>query len=220
MNTAITAIIFDFGNVFVKWDAHALYSRFLPSPEAVDSFLREIGFFEWNAHQDAGRSFKDGIAILSAQFPQYTDLIQAYDTNFEESITEVLDGTVEIARSLKQAGWPLYILSNYSAEKFLLMQQRFEFLQLFDDMIISGEHKLIKPDPAIYQFTLDRIKRNAGECLFIDDSLTNIETAHRLGFHTIHFHSPEQLKKELQSRQLLLKRATSQMRKNESKTTL
>ncbi len=197
MNSTITAIIFDFGNVLVKWDAHALYKRFFPNPEAVDSFLREIRFPEWNAHQDAGRSFKEGIAELSVRFPQYAELIQAYDTHWDKSITQVFDGTVEIVRSLKQAGWPLYMLSNFSAEKFPLMQQRYDFLQLFDDVIISGEHKLIKPDPAIYHLTLNRIKRQASECLFIDDSLPNIETARKLGFHTIHFQSPEQLEKDL-----------------------
>lgn len=198
MNSIITAIIFDFGNVLVKWDAHALYRRFFSGPEAVDSFLQEIRFPEWNAHQDAGRPFKDGIEELSAQFPQYAELIQAYDTYWDESITQVFDGTVEIVRSLKQTGWPLYLLSNFSAEKFPLMLQRFDFLKLFDEMIISGEHKMIKPDPAIYQLTLNRIKRQANECLFIDDSFPNIETARRLGFHTIRFESPEQLKTDLE----------------------
>lgn len=199
MNSTITAIIFDLGNVLVKWDAHALYKRFFPNPEAVDSFLQEIRFAEWNSRQDAGRSFKEGVTELSAKFPQYAELIQAYDTYWIESITEVYTGTVEIVRSLKQTGWPLYLLSNFSAEKFPLMQQRYNFLQLFDDMIISGEHKLIKPDPAIYQLTLQRINREANECLFIDDSLPNIETAHKLGFHTIHFQSPEQLETDLKS---------------------
>lgn len=199
MTYPITAIIFDFGNVFVKWDPHGVYKRFFPSPEAVDSFLKEIRFMEWNALQDAGRSFKDGIADLSMQFPQYAGLIQAYDTYWEESITEVLFGTIEIARNLKSAGWDLYLLSNFSAETFPLMQKRYEFLQLFDQMIISGEHKLIKPDPAIYQLTLQKIKREAHECLFIDDSPSNIEAARKLGFHTIHFKSPEQLDVELKN---------------------
>lgn len=198
MTSSITAIIFDFGNVFVKWDAHALYQRFFPNPEAVDSFLQEIRFAEWNAHQDAGRPFKKGITELSAEFPQHAELIQAYGTYWEESITETLAGTVEIARKLKEAGWNLYLLSNFSAETFPLMLKRYEFLQLFDDLIISGEHKLIKPDPAIFELTLKRIKREAHECLFIDDSLANIQTANKLGFHTIHFQSPEQLERDLE----------------------
>jgi 2-haloacid dehalogenase len=199
MNSTITAIIFDFGNVLVKWDARALYKRFFPNPEAIDSFLQEIRFHEWNAHQDAGRPFREGITELSAQFPQYADHIQAYDTYRDESITEAIDGSVAIVRNLNQAGWPLYMLSNFSAEKFPLMQRRYNFLQLFDDIVISGEHKLIKPNPAIYQLTLNRIKRKAGECLFIDDSLPNIESARKLGFHTILFQSPEQLEKDLKT---------------------
>ena len=205
MTSLITAIIFDFGNVFVKWDAHALYKRFFPSPQAVDSFLQEIHFAEWNAHQDAGRSFKEGIEELSSEFPQYAELIQAYDTFWEESITETYEGTVEIAYKLKKAGWELYLLSNFSAETFPLMLKRYDFLQLFDDIIISGEHKVIKPDPAIYHLTLKRIDRKAQECLFIDDSLLNIEIAGKLGFQTIHFQSPEQLEVDLQNMQVLPK---------------
>ena len=197
MDSAITTIIFDFGNVFVKWDAHAVYDRFFPNPQAVDSFLQEIRFHEWNAHQDAGRPFKEGIALLSEQYPHYADLIQAYDTYWEDSITDVYHGTVEIVRRLKREGWPIYLLSNFSAEKFPLMQKRYDFLDLFDDMIISGEHNLIKPDPAIFQLTLERIGRKAGECLFVDDSLPNIEVARKMGFHTIHFQSPEQLERDL-----------------------
>ena len=177
MTYPITAILFDLGNVFIKWDVHNLYKRFFPNPEAVDSFLQEIRFYEWNALQDAGRAFKEGVAELSAEFPQYAELIQAYDTYWEECIPDTIDGTIEIAHALKNAGWNLYLLSNFSAEKFSIMQARYKFLQLFDDIIISSEHKLVKPDPAIYLLTLKRIKHESHECIFIDDSLPNIETA-------------------------------------------
>ena len=199
MSSSITAIIFDFGNVFVKWDAHALFDRYFPTPEAVDSFLQEICFSEWNAHQDAGRSFREGILELSARFPQYEEYIKAYDTFWEESITETCAATIEIASELKNGGYKLYLLTNFSAEKFPLMRTRFDFLNLFDDLIISGEHKLIKPEPAIYHLTLNRIKLKAEECLFIDDTLANISTAKRLGFKTILFQSPAQLNHELQT---------------------
>lgn len=197
MSSSITAIIFDFGNVFVKWDARALFKRYFPTPEAVDSFLQEICFSDWNSHQDAGRSFHEGISELSSRFPQYEEFIKAYDIFWEDSITETCAETIEIASELKKIGYELYLLTNFSAEKFPLMRKRFDFLNLFDDLIISGEHRLIKPDPAIYHLTLKRINRNAEECLFIDDTLANITTANRLGFNTIHFKSPGQLKHEL-----------------------
>jgi 2-haloacid dehalogenase len=195
----IRAIIFDFGNVFVKWDAHKLYERFFPDPQSVTAFLQEIHFMEWNAQQDAGRPFAEGVAELSKKFPQYADLIQAYDTYWEDSITDTFDETVEIAKGLKRQGYSLYLLSNFSAEKFELIRPKYDFLKIFDDLIISGEHKLLKPDPAIFHFTLQRINHTASECLFIDDSLPNIETAKALGFYTIHYQSPTQLKQELKN---------------------
>lgn len=196
-NEKIRAVIFDFGNVFVGWDAHNLYQRFFPDPQSVTAFLEEIHFTEWNAQQDAGRSFQEGVADLSGKFPQYAELIQAYDTYWEESLTEPFDETIEIAKNLKQKGYPLYLLSNFSAEKFEIVKQKYRFLEIFEDLIISGEHKLIKPNPAIYHFTLNRINRKASECIFIDDSLGNIESANKVGLYGIHFQSPTQLKQEL-----------------------
>ena len=197
MDSPITTIIFDFGNVFVTWDARNLYKRFFPTLEAVDSFLEEIHFAEWNAHQDAGRPFKEGVAELSKQFPKYAELIQAYDTHWMDSITETLYETIQIAKNLKKSGWPLYLLSNFSSEKFILMKEQHDFLEIFDDMIISGEHHIIKPAPSIFEITLKRINRKAGECLFIDDSRPNIETARKMGFITIQYQSPAQLKRDL-----------------------
>ena len=197
MESPITTIIFDFGNVFVTWDARNLYKRFFPTLEAVDSFLEEIHFAEWNAHQDAGRPFKEGVAELSKQFPKYAELIQAYDTHWMDSITETLYETIQIAKNLKKSGWPLYLLSNFSSEKFILMKEQHDFLEIFDDMIISGEHNIIKPDPSIFEITLKRINRKAEECLFIDDSRPNIETARKMGFITIQYQSPAQLKRDL-----------------------
>lgn len=199
MTPNITAIIFDLGNVLIGWDAHRLYKRFLPDRAAIDHFLKEIRFSEWNAKQDAGRSFQEGVAELSKEFPHYASLIQAYDTHWEESLTGVYEDTVDIVRELKKAGWPLYLLSNFSVEKFELIKHQHEFLDLFDDQIISGEHKINKPDAAIFEITLQRIERKAEECLFIDDSLPNIETAKRMGFQTIHFQSPPLLRTELKN---------------------
>ena len=197
MKQNITAIIFDLGNVLIGWDAHRLYDRFFPDPAAVDRFLEEIRFSEWNAKQDAGRPFREGVAELSKEFPQYTELIQTYDTHWEESLTGVCDETVEIVRELKQAGWALYLLSNFSSEKYNLIKHQHDFLNLFDDQVISGEHGTVKPEKAIFDITLQRINRKPEECLFIDDSLPNIETARTMGFQAIHFQSPPLLRAEL-----------------------
>ena len=197
MTQSIRTIIFDLGNVLIGWDAHLLYNRLLPDPETVDSFLKQIRFMEWNAKQDAGRPFHEGVAELSKEFPQYADLIQAYDTHWEESLTPPYEESIQIIRELKQADWSLHLLSNFSMEKFEIVRKQYGFFDLFDTMIISGEHKTVKPEKAIFEITLQRIGYRAEECLFIDDSLPNIETARNMGFHVIHYISPTQLRTDL-----------------------
>ncbi len=192
------AIIFDFGNVLLNWDPRRPYERFFPEgPQAVDAFLAEIGFMEWNREQDLGRSFAAAVAAHSAKFPQYAHIIPAYDTHYEDSIVGSIEGTVEILRKLKDAGYPLYGLSNYSTEKFQLVREKYTFFDWFDDILISGAVKMVKPDPTIFHLLLTQIGRSANECVFIDDSISNIISAHELGFTAIQFHSPEQLEQEL-----------------------
>lgn len=201
--TTIKAVIFDFGNVLLEWDPRLIYRRFFQDEGTMEQFLHEVNFMEWNAMQDKGRSFADGVALLSKQFPHYADLIQAYPDNWSDSIGRHLQGTVEIMKRLKMAGYPLYGLSNWSAETFPIAQKKYDFFNLLDDRVISGEVGMIKPEPQIYEMLLQKIGKPAYECLFIDDALANIEQAQRMGFATVHFRSPEHLEDELRKLHLL-----------------
>jgi 2-haloacid dehalogenase len=194
----ITTIIFDFGGVLLDWNPHRLYRRFFNHETEIDQFLSQINFPEWNLEQDKGRSFAQGVAELSAQFPQYSHLIRAFRENWEDSIVGPITGSVCILRRLKQAGYALYGLSNWSAETFPLAYNKYDFFKLFDGILISGEVKIVKPDPAIFELMLGRIGRSASQCLLIDDSIPNIAAAQKLGFATIQFQSPEQAERELQ----------------------
>ncbi len=199
-----TAIIFDFGGVLIGWDPRNLYRSYFPNqPQALEDFLTEINFMEWNAQQDKGLPFAEGVRILSEQFPQYAHLIRAYHERWRESITGKIQGTVEILQTLKQKEYPLYGLSNWSLETFPIVRDEFPFLSLFDGVILSGEVKLVKPEPEIYTRCLQMIGKPANECLFIDDAQVNITAADNMGFDTIRFISPEHLKNELKSRQIL-----------------
>ena len=203
MTTNIKAIIFDFGNVLLEWNPRLVYQRYFNDEASVERFLHEVNFMEWNAHQDRGRSFAEGVAVLSKQFPQYAGLIRAFHEHWKDSIGGAIMGTVELVKGLKRAGYPLYGFSNWSAETFPIARERFDFFDLFDDMVISGEVGYVKPEPEIYQIMLDRIGRPAQECLLIDDSLPNISQANKMGFAIIHFQSPAQLCDELRKLGLL-----------------
>jgi 2-haloacid dehalogenase len=198
------AIIFDFGNVLLEWDPRLVYRRYFPDDEeGMEQFLHEVNFMDWNAQQDKGRTFAEGVAELSKQFPHYADLIQAYHDNWEHSIGHYFEGTVDIMKQLKKAGYSLYGLSNWSAETFPIAQKKYDFFNLLDDRVISGEVGLIKPEPEIFELLLKKIGRPAQECLFIDDALANIEQAQKLGFATVHFQSSDQLTAELRKLHIL-----------------
>ena len=111
-----------------------------------------------------------------------------------------IQGTVDILERLDGEGHELHALTNWSAETFPIARERYGFLERFRTILVSGDEKLMKPEPAIFELMLDRIGHSAERCLFIDDSAKNIEAAASLGFDTIHFSSPEELQTELSKR--------------------
>jgi 2-haloacid dehalogenase len=198
------AIIFDVGGVLLDWNPRHLYRKFFNGDhEGMERFLREIDFNNWNLHQDAGRPFSEAVALLSAEHPQWAELIQAYHSRWEESILGPIEGSVEILAELRQSGYPLYALSNFSIEKFALVQNRYDFFSWFEHILLSAQVQLAKPDPKIFQVFLEQIEQEPGQCLLIDDSGPNIETARQLGFDVIHFQSSGQLRAELNQRGIL-----------------
>lgn len=203
MTTKIQAVIFDFGNVLLEWNPRHVYRRYFPNEEAMENFLHEVSFMDWNAQQDKGRTFAQGVAELSSQFPHYSDLIQAYHDNWKDSIGDYFAGTVEIMKRLKKQGYSLYGLSNWSAETFPLAREKYDFFNLLDEIVISGEVGMIKPEPEIFELLLQRTGRAANECLFIDDAPANVEQAQKMGFAAIQFQSPEHLEDELRKLHVL-----------------
>ena len=198
------AVVFDFGNVLVDWDPRYLYRNLFRDDEAaMERFLVEVDFMEWNRQQDEGRTFSEGVTELCGRFPQYCDLIQAYDDRWVESLGGPIWPTVAVLRRLRDAGYPLYGLSNWSAEKFTIVCADYPFFDWFEDIILSGDVRLLKPDERIFELVLGRIGKPAGECLFIDDSFENIEKARVMGFEVIHFQTAEQLEAELCRREVL-----------------
>jgi len=201
---ATPVIVFDFGGVLMDWNPFYLYGKMLDNDrEAMDRFLKDINFSVWNVEQDRGRSFAEGTAQLIAQFPEYEDLIRAYDERYMEMVAGSFQPVVDILQALKEAGYPLYGLSNWSAEKFSIVRNEYPFFAWFDGIVLSGEVNLVKPDKEIYELLLERAGRPASECLFIDDYAPNIQAASDLGFQTIKFESAEQLKSELSTRGIL-----------------
>ncbi len=120
------------------------------------------------------------------------ELKNAVRKNFQE-----IKGTRKIIEKLKQDGYKLGLLSNHAKEWVEYCEITYKYHQLFHETLYSYEVKLSKPNKKIFLLLLRKLKVKPQGCLFIDDSIKNIETAKNLGLNTIHFTSAFDLKKKL-----------------------
>ena len=156
----------------------------------MEDFLATVVDSEWNAQQDAGRPFAEAVADASARHPRHATLIEAFHSRWEEMLAGPIDGSVTLLDGLRRHGVPLYALTNWSRETFPIARARFDFLDWFQGIVVSGEERIAKPDPAIFHRLTERYGLAASATLFIDDSEKNVDAARRLGFQAHHFRSP------------------------------
>lgn len=198
----IKHIVFDFGGVLIDWNPVYLYSKEFENESDMNYFLNNICTPEWNVQQDAGRTLAEATAILQKEHPEHSKMIGYYYGRWEEMLGGVIKDSERVLRMLKPK-YPIYGLTNWSAETITIAYDKYDFFQILDGIVVSADEKLIKPDPKLYQVLLDRYNLKATESLFIDDNLKNIETARDMGFHTIHFTEHTDLEKEMKDRLLL-----------------
>jgi len=196
-------VVFDLGGVLIDWDPRYLYRQLLPEGE-VEAFLDEIGFAAWNHAQDAGGTWSDAVAAHVARHPHRRELIEAYPQRFLETLGGPIQGTVAILEELHARGVPLLALTNWSAETFRIARREFDFLDLFDAIVVSGEERVAKPDPRIFQILLDRHGLDAAHTIVIDDAPANVTAAREVGLVAIRYESPSSLREQLVAAGLLL----------------
>lgn len=199
------AVVFDLGNVLITWDPYPAIAGAVGAKEAA-RFLadEEFDFMAWNHQQDSGRSWDEGEAAAVTSHPQWELAIRGYRLNFRDSLVAAIEDSVQILRELHAAGVPLYGLTNWSAETFPVALGRFDFLQLFEDIIVSGQEGVAKPDPRIFEILQERIGHSLRDCIFVDDSARNIEAAAEAGLDAILFTDTGHLREDLAVRGLPL----------------
>jgi len=194
----INTIIFDLGAVLIDWNPHYMYRTIFADEEEMKNFLGTICTSDWNEEQDAGRPLQVATELLVEQFPEHEDNIRAFYSRWDEMLGDPLHDTVQIFRELKQSNrYKIYALTNWSAETFPVAQARYDFLNWFDGIVVSGAEKMRKPAPEFYQILLDRHLVKPEEALFIDDNYRNILAAEKMGIKSVHFTSAPELKEKL-----------------------
>jgi 2-haloacid dehalogenase len=200
----LTTVVFDLGGVLIEWDPRRMYRTLFDDEAEMEQFLAEVCTPAWNTEQDRGRPIAEATATLVAEFPEHAELIEAFYRRWEEMLGSPMWGTVDIVDELHARGVRLVALTNWSHETFPTARPRMRFLDHFDGVLVSGEVKLIKPDPAIFELLMHSHDIDPATAVFVDDSSANVETATQLGFDAIHFESSEQLRRELTARGLLV----------------
>lgn len=204
----VDAVVFDLGNVLIRWDPASAVAAAVGAERAA-AFLGNDGFdfASWNLAHDAGRSWDESEREAISAHPHFEEEIRGYRTHFADSLLGEIAGTVEILRELHTTQIPVLALTNWSAETFPMALDRFDFLDLFEDIIVSGEEGVAKPDPEIFEILEERISHlgSLDDCVFIDDTLVNVAAGQDAGLDAIHFTDAEHLRHDLILRGLPLR---------------
>ncbi|MEO5947085.1 MAG: HAD family phosphatase [Chitinophagaceae bacterium] len=197
----INTVIFDLGGVLIDWNPDYVFDeKYFESQEQRDFFFQDVCTPDWNENQDAGYPIAKATEEKLAEFPDWEKPIKDFYGRWMEMLGEQIQGTVDILKKIKKnKNLKFYALTNWSAETFPVALKRFEFLQWFDGIVVSGAEKMRKPFPEFYQLLLDRYSINPEEALFIDDNLRNVKAAEDLGIKSIHFQEPSGLDLELRN---------------------
>ena len=201
--TSIRAVVFDVGRVLFEWDLRHLFTKLIADSDELDWFLQHVVTPEWHFQHDAGRPLAEMTAELTAQYPHYGPMIDAYRTRFNETIPGPVPGSLEIVGDLAAQGVPLFAITNFGAEFWEGFRPTQPIFDLFGDIVVSGVEKLAKPDPAIYALALERFGLQPGEAIFVDDNHANVVSARANGFAAHHFTDAEPLRSELEAIGLL-----------------
>jgi 2-haloacid dehalogenase len=172
-------IVFDIGNVLVRWDPHLAFLPVLGTREKVDAYLKKIDFAMLNLRGDAGESFAD-LATTIAD-PEDRAIFETYLPNYARTIAEPVEGTWVLMQRLRENGHAIHAITNWSAETWPIGVACHPRLgSSFAVTVVSGEVRVVKPDPQIYATLCQRSGAAPSDCLFIDDNAKNIAAMGRL----------------------------------------
>lgn len=196
-------VVFDLGNVLIEWDPYVAIAAGVGADEAR-RFLdaSDFDFMAFNHGPDSGDTWDDAEAEVGRTHPHWLDHALAYRANFVASLLGEVPGSVAIVRELHAHGVPLFGLTNWSHELYPHAPARFDFLELLDDVVVSGTEGIAKPDPRAFDIVAARSGLPLERLVFVDDRPDNVAAAAEAGMEAILFTDADALRAELRGRGL------------------
>lgn len=196
LTVPVETVVFDLGGVLVDWDPRHLYRQVLADDDEVERFLAEVCTWAWHTQHDLGRPMAETIPELVAEHPEHADAIRLWHERYHDMVAGEVPGSADVVRDLHAAGVRLLVLSNMPAD-VLHVLDGFEWLGLFEGVVVSGREGVIKPDPAIYRILVERHGVDPATAAFVDDRPENVAAAEALGFLGIRFTDAGSLRRQL-----------------------
>ena len=193
-------VVFDIGNVLVRWNPRNLFRKTIKDEARMERFLAAALSMDFIALTDIAADFSKAVKERARAFPEFARELHLFDERWVGTIGDPIDENVALLRRLRSAGRPVYGLSNFASVKFTLARQMFDFLNEFDECVISGQVGVVKPDPRIFAILCERVRRPPAELVFVDDSPANVRAAEALGMAAIHYEPGVDLERELAAR--------------------
>ena len=193
----VDAVVFDVGRVLYQWHLRHLFEKIVDDRARLETLLGEVVTEEWHFEHDRGRTLGEMVPERIALYPEFEPEIRAYATRFNETIPGPVPGSHALVERLDARGVPLYAITNFGAEFWAGFRPSEPIFDRFRDIVVSGEEKLAKPDPAIFALAEARFERSASTMLFIDDNRANVEAAAACGWHVHHFTDAAALESDL-----------------------
>ena len=199
----VEAVVFDVGRVLYQWHLRHLFEKIVDDRARLETLLGEVVTEEWHFEHDRGRTLGEMVPERIALYPEFEPEIRAYATRFNETIPGPVPGSHALVERLDARRVPLYAITNFGAEFWAGFRPSEPIFDRFRDIVVSGEEKLAKPDPAIFALAESRFARSASTMLFIDDNRANVDAAAACGWHVHHFTDAAALESDLADRKLI-----------------
>lgn len=199
----IQTVIFDLGNVLVDWSVeHFLLAKGY-SAEQTAALLEGPLSLKWHSIADAGVPLQENARRRAEECPADAEAIGLYAKDWQQTIIGPIDESVALLERLSATSVDVFAITNFPADEYDAFVGRFDFMQRFQSVLVSGDVGLKKPDPRIFALALDKFGCDPATSLFIDDRRENCRAAAAFGLHTHVFQGPGCLAKDLEKRGLI-----------------
>ena len=194
----IKNVIFDLGKVLINNDPSEYLRKYGYDEEKYQALLDAIWTDSLWGDMDIAKyeSFKDIIEIYVEKHKELEPELRRFFAEDWMELYVAYDDTVKFYNEVYEQGYDIYLLTNFSKDGYEYISNKFEFFKKAKGAVVSSHLKIAKPDTRIYQYLLETYNLNPDECIFIDDSVANINAANELGIHGIVYTDIENLRKE------------------------